>query len=214
MNILLAHGSSDSRHATQAQLLAEKAAEELGAAVELRFLSSEKMPEGAHVLPLLLGEGWHAKHDITRLAAASDCTMLPALSARSIPIACMAADLAIDCFPDLQASQCSALFSIYHFDGFETVTKALEGLTQRFSDVAVAGIYSSPTLEESLVQWREDGVQNIVVQPMALFEGRTMEHVRRTVAQSEVDAQVGPVLSSHAGFPGFIADCFRESHAS
>ncbi|MCF7820914.1 MAG: hypothetical protein K9M17_00570 [Mariprofundaceae bacterium] len=214
MNILLAHGSSDSRHAVQAEQLAGKVSEELGEAVELRLLSGDPMPDGSKVLPLLLGEGWHARNDIVRLSKASACMMLPSLSAHAIPIACMAADLAVDSFSGLQASQCSTIFSVYHFDGFETVTRALEGLTQRFSHAAVAGIYSSPGLEESLAEWRSEGLQNIVVQPMALFEGRTMEHVRRVVAQSGVDAQVGPVLSSHTAFPGFVADCFREPYAA
>jgi len=212
LNILLAHGSSDSRHAAQATLLAEQAAVEFGEAIEVCFLSSEAMPEGAHVLPLLLGEGWHARNDISRLAKASACTMMPSLSARSIPVACMAADLAIDSYPDLQASQCSAMFAIYHFEGFETVARALNGLNRRFSDSVVAGIYSSPSLEETLTQWRDEESENIVVQPMALFEGHTMEKLRRTVAGSKVDAVIGAALSTHAGFPGFIADCFRESH--
>jgi len=208
MNILLAHGSSDSRHAAQAQLLAEKAAEELGAAVELRFLNSEKMPEGARVLPLLLGEGWHAKHDITRLAAASDCTMLPSLSARAIPIACMATDLAKAEIPD----QSSGVFAVYHLEGFEAIVRALNGLKARFDQMSVVEIHASPSVAEQLEAWKAEGIGDIAVQPMVLFEGRTMESVRRTVEQSESGAIVGPVLSSHMAFPAFIADCFRASY--
>jgi sirohydrochlorin ferrochelatase len=207
MNILLAHGSSDSRHATQAQLLADRAAEELGAAIELRFLSSKKMPDGAHVLPLLLGEGWHAKHDIARLAAASDCTILPSLSGRAASIAGMARDLATDAL----SGEVNAIFAIYHFHGFEAVSSELKGLENRFSRMALAAIYSSPNVGEVLELWNDEGVENILVQPLVLFEGRTMEKLRRTVAKSGADALTGPTLSSHAGFPAFIADCFRES---
>lgn len=203
MNILLAHGSPDSRHATQAQLLAEKATEELGTAVELRFLSSEKMPEGAKVLPLLLGEGWHAKVDLKRLSEASNCTMLPSLSSRSVPVACMASDLAKTTLP----GDANALFTVYQLEGFEEMTRALKGLTARFNRLSVVGMHGSSSVIEQLRQWQEEG--ETVVQPMALFEGRTMESVRRSVEQSEIRALVGPVLSSHAAFPAFIADCFR-----
>jgi hypothetical protein len=62
-----------------------------------------------------------------------------------------------------------------------------------------------------LAEWNDEEVKNILLQPLVLFEGRTMEKLRRIVAESDTDALTGPVLSSHAGFPAFIADCFRES---
>ena len=204
MNILLAHGSSDSRHVTQAQQLADRAAEELGEAIELRFLDSETMPDGANVLPLLLGEGWHAKIDLKRLAEASRCKMLPSLSSRSVPIACMATDLAKLALP----GEANAIFAVYHLEGFESITHALKGLKRRFNDLSVVEMHGTSSITEQLHQWKEKG--DMVVQPMALFEGRTMESVRRSVEQSGTGAMVGPVLSSHIAFPAFIADCFRE----
>lgn len=206
MNVLLAHGSSDSRHAAQAEKLAERASEELGEAIELRFLSCEKLPEDAHVLPLLLGEGWHARHDIVRLAELSGCTMLPSLSSRSVPIACMAADLV----KQTLSGDSSAMFAVYHLEGFEAITAALNGLKARFDRLSVVEMHKSPNVAEALAGWQAEGVVNMVVQPMALFEGKTMESVRQTVAKSGTGALVGPVLSTHIAFPSFIADCFRE----
>lgn len=209
MNILLAHGSSDSRHVAQAEKLATKASEELGESVELHFLSSESMPEGSTVLPLLLGEGWHAKKDIVRLAEASQCNMLPSLSARAVPIACMASDLAKETAP----GDANAIFAVYHLAGFEAITKALQGLSARFDDLSVVEMHTSPdggspNVTEQLEQWKERG--DIVVQPMALFEGKTMESVRQMIEKSGTGALVGPVFSSHVAFPAFIADCFKE----
>jgi len=205
LNILLAHGSSDSRHAAQARALAEQAAAELGEPIELRFLNSESLPDGARVLPLLLGEGWHAKKDLTRLAVASSCTMLPSLSAHPVPVACMAADLAREAVNGDQ----NAIFALYHLNGFETIAKALEGLKPRFERLAVVEMYGSDNVAGQLTKWHDEGVGNLVVQPMALFEGRTMEHVRRSVSESGVEAVIGPVLTGHTAFPAFIADCFR-----
>lgn len=211
MNILLAHGSTDSRHATQAQQLADRAAAELGEAIELKFLDSETMPEGSTVLPLLLGVGWHAKKDVVRLAEASHCTMLPSLSAHAVPIACMASDLA----KQTLEGDCNVIFALYHLEGFESMDSSLEKLSARFERLSVVEMHKSPNIAETLEQWQNEAVNNIVVQPMALFEGKTMESVRKSVEQSSGgEALVGPVLSSHIAFPAFIADCFRGSHAT
>jgi len=207
LNILLAHGSSDSRHAAEAERLAKSASQALGEAIELRFLNSESLPDGAKVLPLLLGEGWHAQVDIKRLSEASDCTMLPSLSSRAVPVACMASDLA----KETTSGNQNTIFALYHLNGFEAIARALEGLKSRFEHMAVVEMYKSPNVAEQLAQWHEEGMQEIVVQPLALFEGRTMENVRRTVEESKSAASIGPVLSSHTAFPAFIADCFREA---
>ncbi len=205
MNILLAHGSSDSRHATQARTLAEQASEELGEPIELRYLNSESLPDGSTVLPLLLGEGWHARIDLKRLSEVSSCTMLPSLSSRAVPIACMAADLA----KETLSGDANAIFAVYHLAGFEAITGALMGLSARFNHLSVVEMHGSSSVTEQLLQWQDEG--EVVVQPMALFEGRTMESVRRNVERSGTGALVGPVLSSHIAFPAFVADCFRES---
>ncbi len=207
MNILLAHGSSDSRHAAQAEALAAAASKELGEAIELRFLSNERLPDEARVLPLLLGEGWHAKIDLARLSRQPGCTMLPALSEHPDAIAGMAGELAVGA----RDEKANALFGVYHFAGFEAVTTALYGLKRKFPRVALAALYSDPKLADVLSLLAEEKVKHLVVQPLAVFEGRTMEHVRRVVAGSGVDAAVGPVLSEHPGFAGFVADCFRRA---
>lgn len=188
-------------------MLADKAADQLGEDIEVRYLDTVALSEGARVLPLLLGEGWHARNDITRLSKASDCTMLPSLSDQAVSIASMAGDLAADALP----GEASAIFAIYHFHGFEAVSNELKGLESRFSRISLAAIYSSPNVEQTLALWDDEGVKNILLQPLALFEGRTMEKVRRIVAESKADALIGPTLASHADFPAFIADCFRES---
>lgn len=207
MNILLAHGSSDSRHAAEALALAEAAAEKLGEAIEVRYLDTESVPDGSRVLPLLLGDGWHAVNDITRLSKASACTMLPSLSDRASSIATIAGDLAENAL----SGDINTVFALYHFRGFEAVAAELKGLESRFSRISLAAMYSAPNVGEALSQWYDEDVKNIVVQPLALFEGRTMEKVRRIVAESGGNAEVGPTLASHKDFSAFIADCFRES---
>jgi len=156
---------------------------------------------------LLLGEGWHARNDIVRLSKASECIMLPPLSDRAASIAGMASDLAAD----VLSSDANVIFALYHFHGFEAVSIELKRLDSRFSRLSLAAIYSSPNVGEALRQWHGEDLKNILVQPLALFEGRTMEKVRSAVVESDADALIGPVLSSHADFPAFIVDCFRQS---
>ena len=194
-------------------MLAENAAAILGAPIELHFLSSEKLPDGAKVLPLLLGEGWHARNDIVRLGEASACSMLPPLSSHAVPIACMAGDLAKEALAGKAHAGGSAIFAVYHHKGFEPVAAALRGLSARFENIEVIEIYGDPDISRTLQDWQQREFDSIVVQPLALFEGRTMTHVRKVVAESSVAASVGPVLSSHAAFAGFIADCFRDGGA-
>lgn len=190
-------------------MLAENAAAILDVPIELHFLSSEKLPGGAKVLPLLLGEGWHAKNDIVRLGEASACSMLPPLSSHAVPIACMASDLAKEAL----AGASSAIFAVYHHKGFEPVAAALRGLSARFENIEVIEIYGDPDIPQTLKDWQKREIDSIVVQPLALFEGRTMAHVRKVAAESGVAANIGPVLSTHAAFAGFIADCFRDGGA-
>ncbi len=208
MNILLAHGSSDSRHAAQAEKLAERASAILGEAIELHFLSSESMPDGAKVLPLLLGEGWHAKKDLVRLAEASNCTMLPSLSQRGRPIASMASELAGE------ASCSGVVFALYHFNGFEAVAEALKMKAGAFADLEIASIYDSPDITESIAAMRQRGIEKIVVQPLALFEGKTMNKVREIVAASGGGIAIGRELTAHRDFPAFIAGCFGGDDAA
>lgn len=207
MNILLAHGSSDSRHAEEVLTLANSAAEKLGEAIEVRYLDIKAVPEGSRVLPLLLGEGWHALNDISRLSKASACIMLPSLSNRAASIAGMAGDLAVNSL----SGEANVIFAIYHFRGFEAVSTELKRIESRFSRASLAAMYSLPNIEEALSQWHDEDVRNVLVQPLALFEGRTMEKVRRIVGASDSDAQVGPTLAAHKDFAAFIANCFRES---
>ena len=93
MNILLAHGSPDSRHGEQVRALAGKASEILGEQVGTSFLSEKSLPEGARVLPLFLGGGKHVLVDAPQLIHASGCEMLPPLENQAARIAEMAMDL-------------------------------------------------------------------------------------------------------------------------
>jgi sirohydrochlorin ferrochelatase len=76
VNILLAHGSPDSRHGEQVRQMADKVADLLGEQVGVSFLNEKSLPQGARVMPLFLGDGQHVLVDTPEFIGASGCEML------------------------------------------------------------------------------------------------------------------------------------------
>jgi len=203
MNILLAHGSSAASHAEQVQSLAETVSSLLGEAVGVSFIDDEKLPDGARVLPLFVGEGSHVRDDIPRLVASSCCTLLPPLAAHAGAIAGFAYDLVTQ-----QSRRVNGLFALYRFGGFETLAAALHAQNKRCSQVALASMHSEPSLQAVLKHWREQAIDPVIIQPLLLFEGRTLDRLRRMADGYEII--MNPVISKHEGFPALIADCLKE----
>jgi len=204
MKILLAHGSTDIRHGEQMQALACSVSELLGEAVGMAFLGDGKLPTGATVLPLFLGEGKHVREDLPALVEASGCVLLPNLTASADTIAALAlAELT------KETRRINALFVLYRFGGFEKLAAALYGRVKICSKHALASLHSEPSLTAVLKHWQEQGVQPVSLQPMLLFEGKSMDRLR---AMSEpFDVNIKPVLSEYDGFPALVAQCFQDS---
>jgi len=203
MNTLLAHGSSDASHAEQVAALANTVSGLLGEAVGASFLGDDKLPDGARVLPLFLGEGAHVREDIPKLAAQSDCILLPPLARHAQKIAGIAYDLV-----SRESRRVNALFALYRFSGFEVLTAALNAQNKRCSLVAMASMHSEPSVQAVLQHWQQEGTGPIALQAMLLFEGRTLDRLRR--ASDGYDVSIMPVLSKHAAFATLIADCLKE----
>jgi sirohydrochlorin ferrochelatase len=203
MNILLAHGSSDSRHNDQVQALAEKVSNLLGEEVGTAHLGDDRLPQNATVLPLFLGEGKHVTEDIPKLAATSNCTLLPPLTDHADAIT----DLAVGMLTR-ETRRINALFALYRFSGFEKLAAALYAKAKICSKHALASLHSEPSLHSVLQHWRQEGVETISLQPMLLFEGRSMDRLRSMTAP--FDTTMAPVLSAYDGFAEIIANCLRQ----
>jgi sirohydrochlorin ferrochelatase len=207
MNILLAHGSPDTRHGERVRQLAGRVSEMLGEQVGTSFLSEKSLPEGARVLPLFLGGGKHVRVDAPQLIRASGCEMLPPLENQAARIAEMAFDLVT-----IETRRINALFVIYSFSGFEKLAAELYKQSKRCSKVALAALHTEPSIKAVLDFWQNEGMKQVTLQPMLLFEGRTLDMVQ---AEAEADqAQspqitLGPVLAKHEAMPTLIADCLR-----
>jgi len=204
MKILLAHGSTDIRHGEQMQTLACSVSELLGEAVGTAFLGDGKLPTGATVLPLFLGEGKHVREDLPAWVAASGCVLLPNLTASADTIAALAlAELT------KETRRINALFVLYRFGGFEKLAAALYGRVKTCSKHALASLHSEPSLTAVLEHWQEQGVQPVSLQPMLLFEGKSMDRLRAMC--EPFDVNIHPVLSEYDDFPALVAQCFKPS---
>jgi len=204
-NILLAHGSPDTRHGEQVRQLASKTAEILGEQVGTSFLSEKSLPKGARVLPLFLGAGKHVLVDAPQLIRASGCEMLPPLENQAAQIAEMAMDLAT-----AETRRVNTLFVIYSFSGFEKLATELYKQSKRCSKVALASLHAEPSIKAVLEHWQQEGLEQVTLQPMLLFEGRTLDMVQSIADQVESpQITLGPVLAKHEAMPGLIADCLR-----
>jgi sirohydrochlorin ferrochelatase len=204
MNILLAHGSPDTRHGDQVRALAAKSSEILGEQVGTSFLSEKSLPKGARVLPLFLGAGRHVLVDAPRLIHASGCEMLPPLEHKAARIAEMAMDLVT-----IETRRVNALFVIYSFSGFEKLAAQLYKQSKRCSKVALASLHAEPSIKAVLDFWQDEGIKQIALQPMLLFEGRTLDMVQAMADHAAPQITPGPVLAAHEAMPALIADCLR-----
>jgi len=203
MYILLAHGSSDARHAEQVRLLAEKVSEKLSKEVGYAFLSDDQLPKGSAVLPLFLGEGKHVGEDIPKLIATSDCTLLPPLALQTDAIV----DMAISRMTK-ETRRINALFVLYQFSGFEKLAASLYANIKICSKHALASLHSEPSVSTLLQHWHQEQVKAISLQPMLLFEGKSMDRLRAMT--KPFDIGIEPVLSEYDGFSALIADCLRD----
>jgi len=203
MKILLSHGSTDHRHGEQIKALADTVSGLLDAEVGVAFLSDGVLPNGAAVLPLFLGAGKHVSEDIPKLAAVSDCHMLPPLSENADQIAALALqELTRD------TRRINAMFVLYRFGGFEQLDASIYAIAKSCSKHALASLHSEPSVTSVLQYWQQEGVSPVSLQPMLLFEGKSMDRLRTMV--EPFDVFVAPVLSGHDGFVELVAQCFRE----
>jgi len=202
MKILLAHGSTDVRHGEQIKTLACKVSEVLDEDVGTAFLDDRELPKGATVLPLFLGEGKHVCEDIPRLIAASGCVVLPSLAASADQVAALALQELTR-----ETRRINALFVLYRFGGFEKLAAALYGQVKVCSKHALASLHREPCLKAVLEHWQGEGVNPVALQPMLLFEGKSMDRLRDMSAPFDVN--IKPVLSEYDGFPALVAQCFR-----
>jgi len=198
MFVLLAHGSSDARHAAEARRLAQSVSETLGDEVGCAFLSDDTLPRGARVLPLFLGHGRHLGRDVPALIERSEAEQLPALADHADAVAELAYDRVTH-----DTRRINTLFGLYRFSGFEALYAALHAENRRCTRVAHGALHAEPSVASVVNLWREDGVSPIRLQPMLLFSGHSYDEMSDQAAGEDVE--ILPPLACGTGLAELIA---------
>ncbi|MDX8389982.1 MAG: hypothetical protein R8M38_05770 [Mariprofundaceae bacterium] len=204
VNVLLAHGSSNSLHKESARTLASKVSHILDAEVQVAFLGDAKLPIAARVLPLFLGGGKHTCVDIPDLMTKYGGKLLPALASNTITD--MAYDLVIS-----RRKQADVLFVTYQISGFEALIASLNQKWKYDADMHIAALHGEPSVEATLHHWQAKGASStIIIQPLLLFAGHSFDRLRRVIKSMKMQTiHISVPLAEHSDFPLLLADCFR-----
>ena len=202
MNTLLTHGSSDARHAEQVRRLAANVSDRLGEQVGCAFLSDKTLPKGAWVLPLFLGHGRHEMIDAPALAARSGAVLLPSLAHHADLIAALVCDRVVQ-----QSRPDNVLFGIYRYNGFEALRSVLTRLHPGSARTGIGALHAEPSIRDRLDSWREENIGSIILQPMLLFDGNSVDEMAEQAAGEDVEML--PVLSQGDDFAGLIASLMK-----
>ncbi|MDX8402379.1 MAG: CbiX/SirB N-terminal domain-containing protein [Mariprofundaceae bacterium] len=213
MNVLLAHGGSSEAHAEDAHRLARRVAESLGAPVVAGFLDEAPAHDVTCVLPLFLAEGRHVRRDAPAWAARAGARLIAGPCDTPEIVAPWAAALAER---TRQAHRSGArpagavAFALHRLRDARALMAALYPESKRFPWPAVVGLHGECRLQDVLALWREEGVREAVVQPVLMFEGRTLTRLREIAASADgLDVQIGRPLSDHPELADWLAERFR-----
>jgi len=206
LNILLSHGSPDEAHRKALEALALRVSDELGGPVSIAFLG-DVLPEGAKVLPLFLTQGRHLRNDVPAMIQSADACLLEGPADNPEEIARMALELAVAA----RMKQRAVMFVLYRLSGAQALMAGLYECTKKFPLPAVAGLYGQCAAASVLRLWKSEGLKDVLIQPVLLFPGHSMDALKDTAAASGLDIAIGPALCEHPAFPAWLAGRFREA---
>jgi sirohydrochlorin ferrochelatase len=205
MYVLLAHGSSHANHAAQVNMLAKQVSALLGEDVGTAFLSDATLPNDATVLPLFLGQGKHLTQDVPQLLTASNAIMLPALTDAADDIAKLLLDQLTK-----ESKRIHVVFTVYQFTGFTNIVAALYQHAKGCSLAAISALHGAPDIQSVLQNMKQQGSKKVVLQPVLLFDGHSVDTCKTTADTIDMDIEVMPPLVEMEGFAALIADRLKQ----
>ena len=206
MNLLLSHGSPNDVHRHAVEALAGKVSVSLGEAVNTAFLGDD-LPEGARVLPLFLTHGRHLENDVPKMAEASRVQLIAGPAEYPDKMAEMALELAVG----LRSKQRAVMFALYRLAGAQALMAGLYERSKKFPLPAIAGLHGACDVASALALWKSEVIADVLIQPVLLFPGHSLEALRDVAQASGLNVDTGQSLSEHAGFAEWLAGRFRET---
>jgi len=206
LNILLSHGSPNDVHRHTVEALCGKVAQALGEEVYAAFLGDD-LPQGARVLPLFLMHGRHLEKDVPKMMGSADARLITGPAEYPSDMAQMALELAVE----QRKKQRAVMFVLYHLGATEALMAELYERSKKFSLPAVAALYGQCDVASVLRLWKEEGIVDVLVQPVLLFPGHSMDTLSGVADASGLEVSTGRVLSAHPQFANWLAAQFREA---
>jgi|GEM_PF-2867002 len=206
MYTLLAHGSSHAKHAEQVDALATQVATILDEQVHVAFLSDHTLPKDTKILPLFLGYGTHLEQDVPALLQTSEACALPGLADEADRVAKHIVSKLTQ-----QSKRIHVLFVVYQFTGFEKLVAALYEHAKGCSMVAMSALHGAPSISSVLESIKAQGVQKVIVQPMLLFDGHSLDMCKTLAKKVDVALDIQPALIETEGFADLVAALLKQS---
>lgn len=205
MYTLLTHGSSNAKHAQQAQLLAAQVSALLEKPVAVSFLSDKALAKDAIVLPLFLSNGKHMQQDVPALTQASNATMLP-------PLLEAVDELAALVIAELTQTtkRVHVVAVVYQFTGFEKIVSALYKQGKGCSLFAISSLHGAPSVPRVLQSLQKQGIKKVVLQPILLLDGHSLDMCKTQAAQVDIEVEIKPALIDIKGFAALVANIFEQ----
>jgi sirohydrochlorin ferrochelatase len=204
LNVLLSHGSPGEAHRQAVEALAGKVAAELGEPVGTAFLG-DALPAGARLLPLFLTRGRHLVQDVPAMVGTAGAELLPGPADDPADVAQMALELA----QTTRTKQRAVMFALYRLGDAEALMAELYDYSKQFPLPAIAGVHGQCSVASVLQLWAEEGIGGVLIQPLLLFPGHSLDLLRQVADASGLEVAVGPALSEHGGFAGWLASRFK-----
>jgi len=206
LNILLSHGSPNNVHRHAVEALAQKVSALLGEPVNAAFLDDD-LPKGAKILPLFLLHGRHLERDVPKMLESTQSQLIDGPAAYPADMAQMAFELA----STQREKQRAVMFALYRLGAADTLMAELYDRSKKFSLPAIAALHGQSNAASVLELWKREGLAEVLIQPVLLFPGHSIDALGEIAEKSGLNFSVGPTLSEHPGFTDWLADRFRKS---
>jgi len=206
MNVLLSHGSPNEVHRHAVEALAQKVSALLGEPVNAAFLDDD-LPKGEKILPLFLLHGRHLERDVPKMLASTQSQLISGPAEYPAEMAQMAFELA----STQRKKQRAVMFALYRLGAADALMAELYDRSKKFSLPAIAALHGQCSAASVLELWKREGFAEVLIQPVLLFPGHSIDALGKVAEKSGLGYSVGPALSEHPDFTDWLAGRFRES---
>ncbi|MDQ7001506.1 MAG: CbiX/SirB N-terminal domain-containing protein, partial [Ghiorsea sp.] len=145
--------------------------------------------------------------DVPQLIQAAQATMLAPLFEHSDALAALVvSELTQD------SKRIHLMFSGYQFTGFGRLVASLYQQSKGCTMAAMSALHGSPNISNVLQNIQVQGVKKIIIQPVLLFDGHSLDMCTTLAKQVDIELDIKPALVETTGFAALIADILTPAH--